>query len=181
MHSDEPVTLVIDMEGPCEVKAGDIQCGPEIEIVNKDLHIATVEENGKFYMELDMVKGRGYVSAEKNKKDNLRIGEIPIDSIFTPVKKVNFKVENTRVGQVADFDKLTLEVWTDGTIKPDDATSLGAKIISEHLNLFITLTDHVSDVEIMVEKEEDKKEKVLELFLVFCPLTGKPLLCLRPL
>ena len=126
-----------------------------------------------------MVKGRGYVSAEKNKKDNLRIGEIPIDSIFTPVKKVNFKVENTRVGQVTDFDKLILEVWTDGTIKPDDAASLGAKIINEHLNLFITLTDHVSDVEIMVEKEEDKKEKVLEMTIEELDLSVRSYNCLK--
>jgi len=163
MHTDEIVTLRIEAQGHGEVTAGDIITGPDVEILNKDLHIATLEEDAKLYMELEMVKGRGYVTSERNKKENQPIGMIPIDSIFTPVKKINFSVDNTRVGQVSDYDKLVLEVWTDGTIKPDEATSLGAKILNEHLNLFITLTDHVNDVEIMVEKEEDKKEKVLEM------------------
>jgi DNA-directed RNA polymerase subunit alpha len=161
MYSDEPVMLRIEAEGPGEVTAGDIITGSDVEILNKELHIATLEDDAKLYMELEMSKGRGYVTAERNKKENQPIGVLPIDSIYTPVKKVNFKVENTRVGQVTDYDKLTLEIWTDGTIKPDDATSLGAKILNEHLNLFITLTDHVSDVEIMVEKEEIKKRKFL--------------------
>jgi DNA-directed RNA polymerase subunit alpha len=161
MYSDEPVMLRIEAEGPGEVTAGDIITGSDVEILNKELHIATLEDDAKLYMELEMSKGRGYVTAERNKKENQPIGVLPIDSIYTPVKKVNFKVENTRVGQVTDYDKLTLEIWTDGTIKPDDATSLGAKILNEHLNLFITLTDHVSDVEIMVEKEKIKKRKFL--------------------
>lgn len=179
MHTDEPQTLIIDAEGPCNITAGDIQTGPEVEILDKDLHIATIEEDGKLYMELNMEKGRGYNSAEQNKEENITIGVLPIDSIFTPVKKVNFKVEDTRVGQVANFDKLTLEVWTDGTIKPDDATSLGAKILNEHLNLFITLTDHVNDVEIMVEKEEDKKEKVLEMTIEELDLSVRSYNCLK--
>ncbi|WP_069650762.1 DNA-directed RNA polymerase subunit alpha [Caloranaerobacter ferrireducens] len=179
MHTNEPVTLRIEAEGQGEVTAGDIITGPEVEILNKDLHIATLDEDGKLYMELEMAKGRGYVPAEKNKKENHTIGVIPIDSIFTPVKKVNFKVENTRVGQITDYDKLILEVWTDGSIKPDEATSLGAKIMSEHLNLFITLTDHVNDVEIMVEKEEDKKEKVLEMTIEELDLSVRSYNCLK--
>ena len=130
-------------------------------------------------MELEMVKGRGYVPADKNKKEDQPIGVLPVDSIFTPVKKVNFKVEDTRVGQVADYDKLILEVWTNGTIKPDEATSLGSKILSEHLNLFITLTDHVGDVEIMVEKEEDKKDKVLEMTIEELDLSVRSYNCLK--
>lgn len=179
MHSDEPVMLKIEAEGPGEIKAGDIITGSEVEILNKDLHIATLEDDAKLYMELEMTRGRGYVPAERNKKENQPIGVIAVDSIYTPVKKVNFKVENTRVGQITDYDKLTLEVWTNGTIKPDEATSLGAKILSEHLNLFITLTDHVNDVEIMVEKEEDKKEKVLEMTIEELDLSVRSYNCLK--
>lgn len=179
MQTDERTTLIIDEVGPCEVRAGDIQTGPDVEIVNKDLYIATIEEGGRLYMELEMVKGRGYVRAENNKKENHTIGDIPIDSIFTPVKRVNFKIEDTRIGQDANYDKLVLEIWTDGTIKPDEAASLGAKIINEHLNLFIDLTSHVSDVEIMVEKEEDKKEKVLEMTIEELDLSVRSYNCLK--
>ena len=179
MYTDEPVTLRIEVEGSKEVTAGDIITGPDVEIINKDLHIATVNEDGKLYMELEMNKGRGYVTAERNKKEGQAIGVIPVDSIYTPVKKVNFLVENTRVGQITDYDRLTLEVWTNGTIKPDEATSLGAKILTEHLNLFIGLTDHVSDVEIMVEKEEDKKEKVLEMTIEELDLSVRSYNCLK--
>ncbi|AFS79238.1 DNA-directed RNA polymerase, subunit alpha [Gottschalkia acidurici 9a] len=179
MHTDEPVILKIDAEGPGVIKAGDIDTGSEVEILNKDLHIATLEDDAKLYMELEMVKGRGYVPAERNKKENQIIGVLPVDSIFTPVKKVNFTVEDTRVGQVTDYDKLILEIWTNGTIKPDEATSLGSKILSEHLNLFITLTDHVSEVEIMVEKEEDKKEKVLEMTIEELDLSVRSYNCLK--
>jgi len=179
MYTDEPVTLRIEVEGPKEVTAGDIITGPDVEIINKDLHIATVNEDGKLYMELEMNKGRGYVTAERNKKEGQAIGVIPVDSIYTPVKKANFLVENTRVGQITDYDRLTLEVWTNGTIKPDEATSLGAKILTEHLNLFIGLTDHVNDVEIMVEKEEDKKEKVLEMTIEELDLSVRSYNCLK--
>ena len=179
MYSDEPVMLKIDAEGPCTITAGDIDTGSDVEILNKDLHIATLEDGGKLYMELEMLRGRGYVPAEKNKKEDQPIGVLPVDSIFTPVKKVNFHVEDTRVGQVADYDKLILEVWTNGTIKPDEATSLGSKILSEHLNLFITLTEHVSAVEIMVEKEEDKKEKVLEMTIEELDLSVRSYNCLK--
>jgi DNA-directed RNA polymerase subunit alpha len=179
MHTNETVTLRIEAKGPAEVKAGDIITGPDVEIVNKDLHIATLDDNAELVMELEMKKGRGYVTAEKNKTENQTIGVIPIDSIYTPVKKVNFQVENTRVGNRTDFDKLTLEVWTDGTITPEEATSLGAKVLNEHLNLFITLTEHVSEVEIMVEKEEDKKEKVLEMTIEELDLSVRSYNCLK--
>ncbi|EOD01019.1 DNA-directed RNA polymerase subunit alpha [Caldisalinibacter kiritimatiensis] len=179
MHTDEPVSLRIEAKGPCDVKAGDIISGPDVEILNKDLHIATLEEDAEFLMEMEMEKGRGYVSAERNKKEDQPIGVIPIDSIYTPVKKVNFSVENTRVGNVTDYDKLILEVWTDGTIKPDEAVSLGSKIVNEHLNLFINLTEHVSEVEIMVEKEEDEKEKVLEMTIEELDLSVRSYNCLK--
>jgi len=179
MYTDEPVTLTIDVKGPAEIKAGDIITGPEVEIINKDHHIATINEDGSLYMELEMVKGRGYVTAERNKKEGQPIGVIPVDSSFTPVRKVNFTVENTRVGQITDYDRLILEVWTNGTIKPDEATSLGAKILVEHLNLFIGLTDHVNDVEIMVEKEDDKKEKILEMTVEELDLSVRSYNCLK--
>lgn len=179
MYTDEPVTLRIEAQGPTEIKAGDIITGPDVEIINKDHHIATVNEDGNLYMELELVKGRGYVTAERNKKEGQPVGVIPIDSSFTPVRKVNFTVENTRVGQITDYDRLVLEVWTNGTIKPDEATSLGAKILTEHLNLFISLTDHVSDVEIMVEKEDDKKEKVLEMTVEELDLSVRSYNCLK--
>jgi len=179
MYTDEPVILRLEVEGPKQVTAGDIITGPDVEIVNKDHYIATVNESGKLYMELEMIKGRGYNVAEKNKREGQSIGVIPIDSSFTPVSKVNFTVENTRVGQITDYDKLTLEVWTNGTMTPEEATSLGAKILSEHLNLFIGLTEHVEDVEIMVEKEEDKKEKVLEMTVEELDLSVRSYNCLK--
>lgn len=179
MHSDEPAMLRIEVEGPKEVTAGDIITTPDVEVLNNDLHIATINESGKLYMELEMVKGRGYVTAERNKKEGQSIGVIPVDSIFTPVKKANFTVENTRVGQITDYDKLIFEVWTNGTIKADEAISLGAKILTEHLNLFIDLTEHVNVVEIMVEKEEDKKEKVLEMTVEELDLSVRSYNCLK--
>ena len=179
MYSDEPVTLRLEVEGPQVVTAGDIITPPDIEIINKDHYIATVNEDGKLYMELEMIKGRGYNTAERNKKEGQSVGVIPIDSSFTPVEKVNFWVEDTRVGQFTDYDKLTLEVWTDGSISPEEATSLGAKILTEHLNLFVGLTEHVSEVEIMVEKEEDKKEKVLEMTVEELDLSVRSYNCLK--
>ncbi|MDO5707177.1 MAG: DNA-directed RNA polymerase subunit alpha [Andreesenia angusta] len=179
IYTEESVKLIIDAKGPKEIKAGDIITGPDVEILNTDLHIASLEEDAELFMELEMEKGRGYVPAEQNKKEDQSIGTLPIDSIFTPVKKVNFTVENTRVGQFTDYDRLILEVWTDGSIKPQEATSLGAKILNEHLNLFIALTDHVGDVEIMVEKEEDKKEKVLEMTIEELDLSVRSYNCLK--
>lgn len=179
MNVPEPVQLLIDAKGPKEVTAADIITGGDVEIVNEDLHIATLEEGAELIIEMEMEQGRGYVTAERNKKDSQAIGVIPIDSIYTPVKKVNFTVEDTRVGNRTDFDKLTLEVWTNGTIEPEEAVSLGAKILNEHLNLFISLTDHVNDVEIMVEKEEDEKEKVLEMTIEELDLSVRSYNCLK--
>lgn len=179
MNVPGPVQLLIDAKGPKEVTAADIITGGDVEIVNEDLHIATLEEGAELIIEMEMEQGRGYVTAERNKKDSQAIGVIPIDSIYTPVKKVNFTVEDTRVGNRTDFDKLTLEVWTNGTIEPEEAVSLGAKILNEHLNLFISLTDHVNDVEIMVEKEEDEKEKVLEMTIEELDLSVRSYNCLK--
>jgi len=179
MYSDEPVTMIIDEIGPKEITAGDIKAGADVEIVNKDLHIATVSEGEKLYMEMELIKGRGYNLAEKNKKEGQAVGVIPVDSLFTPVTKVNFHVGNTRVGQITDYDKLELEVWTNGTMSADEATSLGAKILMEHLNLFIGLTDRVNDVEIMVEKEEEPKGKALEMTVEELDLSVRSYNCLK--
>ncbi len=180
IHSEEEVKVVrINAQGPGKITAGDIKADADVEILNSDLHIATLDEGTDLNMELGLSKGRGYVAADNNKEDGMPIGVIPVDSIYTPVKKVNYNVENTRVGQVTDYDRLTLEVWTDGSIKPDEAASLGAKIMNEHLNLFITLTDHIDDVEIMVEKEEDKKEKVLEMTIEELDLSVRSYNCLK--
>ena len=179
MNGDGNRTIYIDAKGPCEVTAGDIRTEGDIEIINKDLHIATIDDNGRLYMEILVNRGRGYVSQNKNKSDEMPIGTIPVDSIYTPVKRVNFNVENTRVGQITDYDKLTLEVWTNGTIKPEEAISLSAKILIEHFKLFMTLTDHANDVEILIEKEEDKKEKVLEMTIEELDLSVRSYNCLK--
>lgn len=179
MNVNGPVQLLIDAKGPKEVTAADIITGVDVEIVNEDLHIATLEEGAELIIEMEMERGRGYVVSERNKKENQGIGVIPIDSIYTPVKKVNFAVEDTRVGNRTDFDKLTLEVWTDGTIDPEESVSLGAKILNEHLNLFISLTEHINDVEIMIEKEEDEKEKVLEMTIEELDLSVRSYNCLK--
>jgi DNA-directed RNA polymerase subunit alpha len=179
LDGDEPQTLIIDAQGEGVIKAGDIVCPPNVEILNKDLHILTMEKDAKLYMEINIDKGRGYVSAENNKESNMPIGVIPVDSIYTPVEKVSYKVENTRVGQMTDFDKLLLEVWTNGSINPQEGVSLASKILVEHLNLFIDLTQHVSSVEIMVEKEEDKKEKVLEMTIEELDLSVRSYNCLK--
>ena len=144
MFADGPKQLTIDVKGPCELTAGDIKTDDEVEIANPDLHIATLNEDAHLQMQLTLDRGRGYVSADKNKTPSMPIGVIPIDSIFTPVKKVNYTVEDTRVGQITDYDKLTLEIWTNGTLKPEEAISSAAKILNEHLNLFISLTDQVT-------------------------------------
>lgn len=179
LDGDEPQTLIIDAQGEGVITAGDIICPPSVEILNKDLHILTMEKDAKLYMEINVDRGRGYVSAESNKDANMPIGVIPVDSIYTPVEKVSYKVENTRVGQMTDYDKLLLEVWTNGSINPQEGVSLGAKILVEHLNLFIDLTQHVSNVEIMVEKEEDKKEKVLEMTIEELDLSVRSYNCLK--
>ena len=179
IHSYEPQVLVIDAQGQGEVKAGDISAPAEVEILNPDLVIATLEEGGKLYMEITASVGRGYVPAERNKFPNQPIGVIPVDSIFTPIRKINFNVEDTRVGQVTDYDKLTLDIWTDGSIRADEALSLGAKILSKHLNLFINLTEEVDEVEIDSEEDKDNMEKVLELTIEELDLSVRSYNCLK--
>ena len=179
MKGEGPKIITIDAVGPCEVKAGDIITSGDVEVINKDLHIATIDDNGKLFMELTVNRGRGYVSQTKNKAEDMPIGTIPVDSIYTPVKRVNFLVENTRVGQITDYDKLTLEVWTNGTINPDEAVSLSAKILIEHFKLFTTLTEEDGEVNILVEKEEDKKEKVLEMTIEELDLSVRSYNCLK--
>ncbi|CAB1261685.1 DNA-directed RNA polymerase subunit alpha [Clostridium sp. MT-14] len=179
MNGEGPKTIYIDAQGPGEVIAGDIRTDGDVEIINKDLHIATLDEDAKLYIEITVNSGRGYVSQARNKSENMPIGTIPVDSIYTPIRRVNFAVENTRVGQITDYDKLSLEVWTNGTILPDEAVSLSAKILIEHFKLFMTLTDHANNVEIMVEKEEDKKEKVLEMAIEELELSVRSYNCLK--
>ncbi|MDU1582213.1 MAG: DNA-directed RNA polymerase subunit alpha, partial [Peptoniphilus harei] len=162
MTEDEPVKLIIEKKGKGEIKASDIELQPHVSVINPDQHIATLNEDADFYLEMMVEKGRGYEPSELKKDEITEIGIIPMDSNFTPVEKVNWKVENTRVGQRTDYDRLILEVTTDGSMKADEATSLAAKILTEHLELFIGLKEHVSEINLMVEKEEDQKEKVLE-------------------
>lgn len=179
MHGEGPKIIYIEADGEGPVTAADINADSDVEILNPELHIATLNGDHRFYVELTINKGRGYISAEKNKQYGQPIGIVPVDSIYTPVRKVNYTVENTRVGQVTDYDKLTLEVWTNGSIKPDEAISLGAKIMSEHLNLFIDLSDNAKHTEIMVEKEESKKEKVLEMTIEELDLSVRSYNCLK--
>jgi len=179
MSGEGPRTIYIDAEGPGEVTGADIKADGDVEVVNKDLHIATLDDGGKLFMEININSGRGYVSQNKNKTDDKPISTIPVDSIYTPVKRVNFTVENTRVGQITDYDKLTIEIWTNGTIRPDEAIGLSAKILIEHFKLFMTLTNHADNVEIMIEKEEDKKEKVLEMTIEELDLSVRSFNCLK--
>lgn len=179
LHCSGSKKVVIDAAGECEVTAGDILPDSDVEIINPDLHLATLDENGKLHMEIMLDHGRGYVVADRNKRPDMPIGEIAVDSIYTPITKVNFTVDNTRVGQITDFDKLTLEIWTNGSIKPDEAASLAAKILTEHLMLFINLTDRVQGVEILVEKEESKKEKILEMNIEDLDLSVRSYNCLK--
>ena len=170
---------IINAVGPKEVTAADIIGDSDMEIFNPDLHIATLEENATLVMEINLARGRGYVPAEQNKTESTPISVIPVDSIYTPVRKVNFTVENTRVGQVTDYDRLVLEIWTDGSITPEEGVSIGAKIMQEHLNLFIQLTDATDGLEIMVEKEEDQKEKALEMTIEELELSVRSFNCLK--
>ena len=179
LHSQGPKKVVIDAAGECEVTAGDILPDSDVEIINPELHLATLDENGKLHMEIMLDHGRGYVVADRNKRPDMPIGEIAVDSIYTPITKVNFTVEDTRVGQITDYDKLTLEIWTNGSIKPDEAASYAAKILTEHLMLFINLTDRIQGVEIMVEKEESKKEKILEMNIEDLDLSVRSYNCLK--
>lgn len=176
-----PKVVEIVAEGPCEVTAGDIKHDAEVEILNPELHIATLEEDAKLEIEITLDRGRGYVPGERNKQlmgANV-IGVLPIDSIYTPVLKVNYTVDNTRVGQITDFDKLTMDVWTNGVINAQEAVSLAAKVLCEHLNLFVNLSDSVTNSEIMVEKDEKGKEKVLEMTIEELDLSVRSFNCLK--
>ena len=179
--SEEAKVAYIDFEGEGVVTAAEIQCDPDIEILNPDVVIAHLNggADSKLYMELTSTKGRGYVSADKNKNDELPIGVIAVDSIYTPVERVNLTVENTRVGQITDYDKLTLDVFTNGTLAPDEAVSLAAKVLSEHLSLFIDLSENAKSAEIMVETESDEKEKVLEMNIDELELSVRSYNCLK--
>ena len=179
MHDNDDKKISIDFKGPGEVTAGDIVTDSSLEILNPELHIATVEEGETLHMEMTVARGRGYNTADKNKTEDMALGTLPIDSIFTPVKKVNYKVENTRVGQRVDYDKLTIEVWTDGSLKPFESLSLAAKVMTSHLELFIDLSETAKNTQVMVEKEESKKEKVLEMPIEELELSFRSYNCLK--
>ncbi|MFB6649497.1 DNA-directed RNA polymerase subunit alpha [Bacillus toyonensis] len=179
IYSEEEKTLEIDVQGEGIVTAADITHDSDVEILNPDLHIATLAKDAHFRVRLTAKRGRGYTPADANKSEDQPIGVIPIDSIYTPVSRVTYQVEKTRVGQVANYDKLTLDVWTDGSIGPKEAISLGAKILTEHLNIFVGLTDEAQNAEIMVEKEEDQKEKVLEMTIEELDLSVRSYNCLK--
>ena len=176
---NEEKVLRINFKGEGEVTAKDIITDGTVEVLNPDLHIATVSEGGSLAMELTADMGRGYNTAEKNKKPDQPLGVLPIDSIYTPVKKVNYSVENTRVGQRVDYDKLTIEVWTDGSLKPYEALSLAAKVMTGHLELFIDLSETTKNTQVMIEKEESKKEKVLEMSIEDLELSVRSFNCLK--
>ena len=181
LHSNGPKIVEISAEGPCVVTAESIKCDSEVEILNPELHIATLADGATLNMEITLDKGRGYVPAEKNKLNNGNeiIGVLPIDSIYTPVLKVNYTVDNTRVGQITDYDKLTLSVWTNGVINSQEAVSLAAKVLTEHLNLFVNLSDRGYNTEIMVEKDDKGKEKVLEMTIEELDLSVRSFNCLK--
>ena len=179
VHDNEPKTIKIEFKGEGEVTAGDIITDSSIEVLNTDLHIATVSASGTLNMEMTVHRGRGYNVADKNKDGNQSIEVLPIDSIFTPVKKVNYSVDNTRVGQTVDFDKLTIEVWTDGSLKAHEAISLAAKVMTGHLELFVDLSEAAKGTQVMVEKEESKKEKVLEMPIEELELSVRSYNCLK--
>ena len=179
IHSDGEKTLVIDANKEGVITAGDIQTDADVEILNPDLYICTIAKGGSLHAEMTAHKGRGYVSAERNKQYGQAIGLIPVDSIYTPVKKVNYTIENTRVGQITDYDKLILEVWTNKTIKAEEAVSLAAMIMSEHLNLFIDLSEKAKNTEFMVEKEDSGKEKILEMTIEELDLSVRSYNCLK--
>ena len=185
LHGDNVKTVHIDKKGPCEVTAGDISADTDLEILNPELHIATLGEGTRFYMDLTFERGRGYVSQEKNKNDHVKsqmaipVGTIFTDSIYTPVYNVSYNVENTRVGSIADFDKLTIEVETNGTIRATDAISLAAKVLNDHFTLFVNLSDEAKNAETMVEREEAKKEKYLEMTIEELDLSVRSFNCLK--
>lgn len=181
LYETSPKVVEISAQGPCVVTAGDIKCDSEVEILNPEQHIATLGEDAKLNMEITIDKGRGYIPAERNNliSGNNVIGVLPIDSIYTPVLKVNYTVDNTRVGQITDYDKLTLDVWTNGVINAQEAVSLAAKVLTEHLNLFVNLSDKASSAEVMVEKDDKGKEKILEMTIEDLDLSVRSFNCLK--
>ncbi len=181
LYETSPKVVEISAQGPCVVTAGDIKCDSEVEILNPEQHIATLGEDAKLNMEITIDKGRGYIPAERNKliSGNNVIGVLPIDSIYTPVLKVNYTVDNTRVGQITDYDKLTLDVWTNGVINAQEVVSLAAKVLTEHLNLFVNLSDKASSAEVMVEKDDKGKEKILEMTIEDLDLSVRSFNCLK--
>lgn len=179
MTGDGSKRVIIDVTGPMELTAGDIKTDSTVEIFNPELHIATLEEDASIYMEINLARGRGYATADMNKSDSTPIGEIPVDSIYTPVRKANFSVENTRVGQVTDYDKLTLEVWTDGSVTPKEAVAIGAKIMQEHLRLFVDLDDSTEEYEIMREPAESAAEERLKMTIEELELSVRSFNCLK--
>ena len=178
-NSDEPQIIIIDATEEGEITAGDIITTDAVEVLNKDLHIATLDVDSRLYIEMVVETGRGYVSADKNKKEGLPIGTIPIDSIYTPVHKVNFAIEDTRVGNNTEYDKLTMDIECNGNIKPADALSLAARILVDHLQLFIGLNDNIRDMQVMIEKEEEEKDKVLDMTIEELDLSVRYYNCLK--
>lgn len=179
VHTDAPVTGRVEMQGPAEVKAEDIQFSSEVEVLNPDLHIATLTEDAKLEMEVTVQKGKGYVTAEKIKSPDAPIGVIPVDALFSPVRRVNYQVEDTRVGQITDFDRLVLEVWTDGSILPEEAISAAAKILIDHFTLFVNLTGLEESQEEVQEEEEDEMSKILEMPIEELDLSVRSYNCLK--
>jgi len=179
LHGEDKKCAIINAVGPKEVTAADIIADADLEIFNPDLHIATLEENASLVMELDVSTGRGYVPADQNKDENTPIAVIPIDSIYTPVRKVNYTIENTRVGQITDYERLILEVWTDGSISPVEGVSIAAKIMEEHLKLFIGLSENIDNIDVMVDKEVDQKGKTLEMSIEELELSVRSFNCLK--
>ena len=179
MNTDEDKNIEIDVNGPAKVTAADIVADPDVEVLNPEQYICTVADGGHFHVRMTVKKGRGYVAADQNKSDDMPIGVLPIDSIFTPISRVNYQVESTRVGRRNDFDKLTLDVWTNGSISPREAISLAAKVLTEHLDIFVNLTDEAKNAEIMVEKEETHKEKMLEMTIEELDLSVRSYNCLK--
>ncbi|MDR1293027.1 MAG: DNA-directed RNA polymerase subunit alpha [Clostridiales Family XIII bacterium] len=179
LDGDDERTVVIDAKGPMELTAGDIQTSGAVEIANPELHIATLDAGASLYMEIHLAKGRGYVTSENNKTEATPIGVIPVDSIYTPVRKANFAVENTRVGQVTDYDKLTLDVWTDGSVSPRESVAIGAKIMQEHLRLFMDLDDSTRGIEVMADKDDGGKDRALEMTIEELELSVRSFNCLK--
>ena len=180
LHEPGPKVVYIEASGKCEVTAGDIKADSGVEILNPELHIATLNEDAKLNMEITLTTGRGYVSADKNRMESQSIiGIIPVDSIYTPITKVNYQIENTRVGHVTDYDKLTVEVWTNGTIQPDKAVSLAAQILTEHLKLFLDLSDGAAHTEVLKSQTDTSKDKVMEMTIEELDLSVRSYNCLK--